>query len=125
MDGSNFPIPSDNIRFPEAITIRHGSAPALARLFIAADNMAQALGLDLKFRTDFAPLMRINEAETARGTWYKMIYVFDPRVSLDLDPANAFWIAAEDSSGAIVGTICGRVFNWADTTLADHARLMW
>jgi hypothetical protein len=125
MEGSAFPIPKDNIRFPEAITIRHGPAPVLARLFIAADNMVRELGLELKFRTDFAPLMRLNEVETARGTWYKMIYVFDPRVAVDLDPGNAFWIAAEDASGEIVGVICGRVFHWPHTSLADQARLMW
>jgi hypothetical protein len=122
---TNFPVPADNIRFPDAITIRHGSAPVLSRLFVAADNMAQALGIKLKFRNDFGALMRLNEAEVVKGTWYKMTYVFDYRVSTDLGPANAFWIAAEDRAGEIVATTCGRVYDWKNTTLADEVRLMY
>src|SRR5258707_805510 len=41
---SNFTIPADDIRFPEAITIRHGEARVLSRLFIAAANMARTRG---------------------------------------------------------------------------------
>src|SRR5579859_3061535 len=109
---SNFPIPADNIRFPEAITIKHGPAPVLSRLFIAADNMAQALGVDLKFRSNFAALMEINRAAVAKGTWYKMIDIFDPDLSVDLGAENAFWLAAEDREGKVVGTVCGRIFDW-------------
>jgi hypothetical protein len=64
---TNFPIPADDIRFPDAITIRHGSAPVLSRLFVAADNMSLALGIKLKFRNDFAALIRLNEAEVGQG----------------------------------------------------------
>jgi GNAT superfamily N-acetyltransferase len=124
-DNSNLPVPADNIRLPDAITIKHGPAQVLSRLFVAADNMAQALGVDLKFRTDFQPLMRLNEAETAKGTWYKMIDVFDPGLSVDLGPENSFWIAAEDKAGEIVATVCGRVFQWRNTTLADEIRLLY
>src|ERR1700730_6569052 len=93
---SNFPIPADNIRPPDAITIKHGPARVLSQFYIAADNMARALGVSLKFRSDFHSLMRINQAETARGTWYKMHAVFDPNVAIDLTPENSFWIAAEN-----------------------------
>jgi hypothetical protein len=124
-DNSNLPVPADNIRLPDAITIKHGPAQVLSRLFVSADNMAQALGVDLKFRTDFQPLMRLNEVETAKGTWYKMIDVFDPGLSVDLGPENSFWIAAEDKAGEIVATVCGRVFQWPNTTLADEIRLLY
>jgi hypothetical protein len=122
---SNFPIPRDNIRFPEAITIKHGPAPVLSRLFIAADNMAQALGVDLKFRNDFGALMEVNKAAVARGSWYKMIDIFDPDLSVDLGADNAFWISAENRKGEIVATVCGRVYDWRNTTLADQIRLMY
>jgi len=124
-DNSNFPIPRDDIRFPEAITIKHGPAPVLSRLFIAADNMAQALGVDLKFRNDFHALMAINRTAVAKGSWYKMIDIFDPDLSVDLGPANAFWIAAEDREGEVVATVCGRVFDWRHSNLADEIRLMY
>jgi GNAT superfamily N-acetyltransferase len=125
LDNGNLPIPADNIRLPDAITIKHGPAPVLSRLFIAADNMAQALGVSMKFRNDFQPLMRLNEVETAKGTWYKMIDVFDPGLSVDLSPDNAFWIAAENPAGEIVATVCGRIFNWPRSTLADEVRLLY
>jgi hypothetical protein len=122
---STFLVPPDNIRLPDAITIKHGPARVLSRFYIAADNMAQALGVNLKFRSDFHALMRLNEAETARGTWYKMHPVFDPNASIDLKPENAFWIAAEDDAGEVVATQCGLVFDWTGSSLADEARLMF
>jgi hypothetical protein len=122
---SNFPIPADNIRFPDAITIKHGPAPVLSRLFIAADNMAQALGVDLKFRNDFHPLLEVNAAAVAKGSWYKMIDIFDPNLSVDLSRENAFWIAAETREGEVVATVCGRIFDWRHTTMADEIRLMY
>lgn len=122
---SNLPIPDDNIRLPDAITIEHGSAQVLSRLFIAADNMAQALGVSLKFRNDFTSLMQVNAAAVAKGTWYKMIDIFDPGLSIDLGPENAFWIAAENEAGDIVATACGRIFWWVNTSLAEEVRLMY
>ena len=121
----NYPIPADDIRFPEAVTIRHGEARILSRLFIAADNMARSRGVSLKFRNDFNALIGLNEAEIAKGTWYKMIDMFDPRLSADLGPRNAFWIAAEDADGDIVATTCGRVYDWSGSTLASELRLMF
>jgi GNAT superfamily N-acetyltransferase len=118
-------IPPDNIRLPEAITIRHGDARILSRLFIAADNMARSLGVDLKFRNDFHALMQVNEAAVARGTWYKMIDIFDPDLSVDLGRDNAFWIGAENAAGEVVATACGRIFDWRRSTLADEIRLMY
>ena len=122
---SSYPIPADDLRFPEAITIRHGEARVLSKLFVAADNMARSRGVELKFRNDFNALIALNEVETAKGTWYKMIDMFDPRLSLDLGPSNAFWIAAEDADGDIVATTCGRIYDWTGTTLADELRLMF
>ncbi len=123
MTSDNYPIPADNIRFPEAITIRHGDARILSRFFIAADNMARSLGVELKFRNDFQALMRVNEAETAKGTWYRMFGVFDPDASLDLGPQTGFWLAGENEAGEIVATCCGRIFDWRNTNLAREIRL--
>jgi GNAT superfamily N-acetyltransferase len=117
--------PHDNVRLPEAITNRYGPLAVLSRLFIAADNMAKAVGIDLKFRNDFHSLIAVNEAEASKGSWYKMPDVFDPRVSVDLSPNNAFWIAAEDANGAVVATTCGRIFEWAESSLADEVRLLF
>jgi len=67
----------------------------------------------------------MNEAEAARGTWYRMHAVFNPAVSVDLSRENAFWIAAENSAGEIVATTCGRIFDWRGSSLADEVRLMY
>jgi GNAT superfamily N-acetyltransferase len=117
--------PRDNVRLPEAVVSRFGAAPILSRFFIAADNMARAVGIDLKFRTDFHALMRINALATERGSWYKMPDVFDPAVAVDLDASNSFWIAAENPAGEVVATTCGRIYDWTASSLGDQVRLAY
>ena len=117
-------VPENNLRLPDAITIEHGPAPLLSRFIIQGDRAARGLGLHLRLRHDFDELLLLNRYETARGSWYKMPYTFDPTTA-DLTPENAFWISGENEHGEIVVTWAGRIFDWPDTELATQARAVF
>jgi hypothetical protein len=115
-------IPQNNLRLPDALTVRHGS-PLLARFILEADRAARAAGIYLRVRHDFDRLAELNDEQVALGNWYPLIEMLDPRRS-DVSPANAFWISGENDAGEIVSTNAGRIYDWRDTNLEEQAVAM-
>ena len=117
-------VPENNLRLPDALTVKHGPAALLSRFVVAGDRYFRERGVELRLRYDFDELVYINKHEVARGRWYDLLRIFSAEYS-DLNPENAYWISGEDEHGEIVLTQAGRVFHWPDTTFADEARLMF
>jgi hypothetical protein len=115
---------SNNLRLPDALTIKHGPAPLLARFVLAADKAARRRGIFLRVRHDFEELVSINKFYAERGLWYPLLDAFNPRCA-DLTPENAYWISSENADGEIVGTNVCRVLDWTGTNLAEQACSLW
>jgi hypothetical protein len=112
--------PQNNLRLPDALTVRHGSGPLIGRVVLEGDRAARAAGIHLRLRYDFDALLDLNRQEVARGNWRPIMDTFNPEKT-DLSPDSAFWIAGENDAGEIVTTSAGRLYDWPDTTLEDHA----
>jgi len=115
---------SSNLRLPDALIIKHGPAPLLARFVLAADKAARRRGILLRVRYDFEELVNINKFYVAQGLWYPLLDAFDPRRA-DLTPENAYWISGENEAGEVVATNVCRVLDWTDTNLAEQACSLW
>jgi hypothetical protein len=116
--------PADGLRLPDAVTVKFGPAELLTRFILTGDKQIRDKGLTLRLRHNFHDLRALNDAESARGNWFKLVYMFDPAVS-DLTPENAFWLSAENDAGEIVACQAVRIYHWPNSTLADEARLMF
>ena len=117
-------VPQDNLRLPDALTIKHGPAPLLGRFVLAADRAARRKGVTLRLRHDFDELVRVNQYYTARDLWYPLLDAFNPRCA-ELTPENAYWICGEDENGEVVLTNACRVLDWTGTNLTEQARALW
>ena len=113
-------VPENNLRLPDALTVKHGPAQLLSRFVIEGDRAAREAGVRLHLRYDFDELVLFNKRHHDSGNWYPLLDMVDPELA-DLNPENAFWIAGEDAAGDIVVTWAGRIFYWPDSTMADHA----
>jgi hypothetical protein len=116
-------VPENNLRLPDALTIKHGPARLLSQFVLAGDQMARGLGIRLRLRHDFTALQYVNRQQIARRTWFPLVKMYDPEYT-DLTPENSYWISGEDEHGEIVLTQAGRIHDWPDTTLVEEARLM-
>jgi hypothetical protein len=112
--------PKDNLRLPDALTVRQGSGPLIGRFVLEGDRAARRVGIRLKLRTDFNHLVYFSQCEAAAKRWYPVIDQFNPARS-DISPANGFWIAGENDDGEIVAVSAARVFDWRDTNLEEQA----
>src|SRR5215212_7682882 len=117
-------VPENNLRLPDALTIKHGPSRLLARFVLEGDKLARRRGVDLRLRHDFDELVYFNKEQTARGLWYPLVDMFNPDRT-ELTPENAFWISGENEDGEIVLTWGARVFNWTGTNLSEQARAFW
>jgi hypothetical protein len=117
-------VPENNLRLPDALTIKHGPAPLLAKFVLEGDKAARGIGVRLRLRNDFAELVYVNKHAAVRQSWHPLMDIFNPEYS-DLVPENSYWISGEDERGEIVLTQAGRVYYWPDTTLQQEARLMF
>jgi GNAT superfamily N-acetyltransferase len=117
-------VPENNLRLPDALTIKHGPARLLARFVLEGDKKARGMGLELRLRTDFDELLYLNRQETVRGNWYRLLNPFNPEY-VDLTPENAFWIAGYDEHGEIVTTYALHIYDWRDTNLKEQAYAMF
>ncbi len=122
----NYPniTPPNDLRLPDALTIKHGPRALLAHFVLEGDKLARAMGIRLRLRHDFENFVTLNEFEVARGNWYPLVDIFQPEHG-GLSPENAYWISGETDDGEIVVTQAGRVYHWPETTLADEARDMF
>jgi hypothetical protein len=115
-------VPENNLRLPDALTIKHGPAPLLSKFVLQGDRTVREMGIRLRLRHDFDELVHINKQETARGTWFPLINMFHPDYT-DLRPENSFWLSGEDENGNVVLTWAARVYYWPNSSLADNAGL--
>lgn len=116
-------VPENNLRLPDAVTIKHGPAELLARFLLEGDKAARRAGIRLRLRHDFAELQYVNRQEVARHTWFPLVKMYNPECT-DLTPENSYWISGENERGEIVLTQAGRIHYWPDTTLEQEVRLM-
>jgi GNAT superfamily N-acetyltransferase len=117
-------VPENNLRLPDALTIKHGPARLLATFVLEGDKAARRMGLRLRLRHDFGELLYFNKQRIAHGDWYRLANMFHPEYS-DLVPENSYWISGENEHGEIVVTQAGRVYHWPESTLEQEARLMF
>jgi hypothetical protein len=117
-------VPQNNLRLPDALTIKYGPAPLLARFVLEGDKAAREAGIYLRVRHDFDELLYVNRHYAATGNWYPLVDAFNPEL-VDLRPENAFWISGENDAGEIVTTRLTQVYNWIDTNLEEQARAFW
>jgi hypothetical protein len=117
-------VPPNNLRLPDALTIKYGPAPLLARFLLAADKAARRKGVTLRVRYDFDELLHINRRYVKADLWYPLLGEFNQPEGSDLSAANAVWVSGEDESGEIVATAATRIFDWTATNLAEQARFV-
>lgn len=117
-------VPANNLRLPDALTIKHGPAQLLARFVLEGDKAARAKGIRLRLRHDFGELLYVNKQAALSGSWYRLPNMFHPEYC-DLCPENSYWISGEDKHGEIVLTQAGRIYYWPDSNLQQEARLMF
>jgi hypothetical protein len=116
-------VPENNLRLPDALTIKHGPARLLARFVIEGDKAARQRGIRLRLRHDFDELQYINKQQVANKTWFPLVKMYNPDCT-ELTPENSYWISGEDERNEIVLTQAGRIHYWPDTSLEQEARLM-
>jgi hypothetical protein len=117
-------VPENNLRLPDALTIKHGPARLLARFILTADRAARRKGILLRLRHDFDELVQLNKFYVVRDLWYPILDAFNPRCT-ELTPENAFWISGENEDGEVVLTNACRVLDWSGTSLAEQACSLW
>jgi hypothetical protein len=116
-------VPENNLRLPDALTIKHGPAPLISRFVIEGDIAARQIGIRLRLRHDFEGLLHLNEQMVAKGLWYPLMRMFNYEQS-ELTPENSYWISGEDEYGEIVATHAGRVHYWPASNLVQEANQM-
>jgi GNAT superfamily N-acetyltransferase len=116
-------VPENNLRLPDALTIKHGPAPLLSRFVLEGDKAGRQIGVRLRVRYDFEELLYLNKQKVSNGTWYPLMRMFNPEYC-DLSPEDSYWISGEDEHGQIVATHAGRVHYWPSTTLQQEANAM-
>jgi hypothetical protein len=117
-------VPENNLRLPDALTIKHGPARLLATFVLQGDKAARQIGIRLRLRHDFHELLYINREQVAHGTWFRLVNHLNPEYS-DLSPENSYWISGENEQGEIVLTQAGRVYEWSNTNLKEEAHSMF
>ena len=117
-------VPENNLRLPDALTIKHGPAHLLAKFVLEGDKAARGIGVRLRLRHDFGELVYVNKHAAVRRSWHPLMDIFNPEYS-DLVPENSYWISGEDEDGEIVLTQAGRIYFWPITNLEQEARLMF
>jgi hypothetical protein len=117
-------IPPNNLRLPDALTVKHGPTHLLARFLLAADKACRRRGVLLRVRYDFDELLYVNRHYSARKLWYPILDAFNPERA-DLSPEDCVWVSGEDEQGDIVATAATRAYDWAGTNLKEQARTVW
>jgi hypothetical protein len=117
-------VPENNLRLPDALTIKYGPAPLLARFLLEGDKAARQSGIRLRLRHDFDELLYVNKQQIACGNWYRLPDNFNPEYTT-LSPENSYWISGEDEQGEIVLTQAGHVYYWPETSLEQEAHAMF
>jgi hypothetical protein len=117
-------IPGNNLRLPDALTIKYGPARLLSTFLLEGDKVVREQGVRLRVRHDFDELLYVNRQHAKSGSWYPLVDAMNPEC-VDLTPENAFWTSGEDETGEIVTTRITQVYDWTDTNLQERARSFW
>jgi len=117
-------VPKNNLRLPDALTVKHGPAPLISRYVLEGDIAVRQRGVNLRVRHDFDELLYVNKQHHAPGDWYRLPDLFNHEFS-SLTPENAYWLSGEDENGEVVLTWAARFYYWPETTLEDEARGMF
>jgi hypothetical protein len=117
-------VPENNLRLPDALTVKHGPARLLSRFVLEGDKAARQMGMRLRLRHDFPELLYVNKQQIAKGNWYRLADYFNPEYS-NLSSENSYWISGETENGEIVVTQAGRVYYWPESTLEQEALTMF
>jgi hypothetical protein len=117
-------VPQNDLRLPDALTIKHGPARLVARFVLEGDKAARQLGIRLRLRYDFGELLYLNKQQVSNGNWFRLLNMFNPEYC-DLLPENSYWISGENEQGEIVLTQAGRIYYWPDSNLQEEAHLMF
>jgi hypothetical protein len=117
-------VPENNLRLPDALTIKHGPAPLLSRFVLEGDKAVRQMGIRLRLRHDFDDLAYVKRQLAEQGIWCPLVNMFNPDYT-DLSPENSFWLSGENESGEIVLTWAARVYYWPDSTLKDNVGLFF
>jgi GNAT superfamily N-acetyltransferase len=112
-------VPQNNLRLPDALTVKHGPPQLLSRFVLEGDQAAREQGIFLRLRHDFDELLYFNRQKVRNGTWYPLMRMFNSQ-HYDLMPENSYWISGETEDGEIVATHAGRVHYWPETTLVEE-----
>ena len=105
--------------FLSQLDIAYGPRQSLGRFFLAADNAAKVLGIQLSFGT-FEELVAVNEAN--RVSWLPLLSTYRPDC-LPQKPGD-FCLIGRDATGKVVATHATRVFGIPDSTFKDLAEGM-
>jgi hypothetical protein len=117
-------VPENNLRLPDALTIKHGPARLLSTFVLEGDKAARRMGIRLRLRHDFPELLYVNKQQIAKGNWYRLPDYFNPEYS-NLSPENSYWVSGESENGEIVVTQAGRIYYWPESTLEQEALTMF
>src|SRR5882762_776109 len=117
-------VPPDNLRLPDALTIKYGPAPLLARFVLEGDKEARRRGVDLRLRHDFRELLYLAKTISINDNLFRRLEIFNPDYT-NFTPENSYWIAGYDKHGEIVLTSAGRIYDWRCTNLEHEARVMF
>lgn len=115
-------VPANNLRLPDALTVKHGPARLLSRFVLEGDKAVREHGIRLRLRYDFDDLAYVNKQKVAQGSWFRLVNMFDPQYT-DLTPEDSFWLSGENEHGEVILTWAARVYNWTNTTLEDQVGL--
>lgn len=113
------------VRLPDAVTVQGGPVEDIAMFLLLADQTARDRGIHLRVRRDLDALMALNRREVARGNWYPLFPLFDPKQDR-VDESNFYWISGTNDAGETVVAQAGRLFQWDDIGVAPLiARLLY
>jgi hypothetical protein len=117
-------VPENNLRLPDALTVKYGPAPLLARFVLEGDVWVRQRGVQLRLRHDFGELLYVNKQHHGPGDWYQLLDIFNHNYS-SLTPENACWLAGEDENGEVILTWAARFYHWPHSTLEQEAHRMF
>ena len=61
-------VPENNLRLPDALTVKHGPAELLSRFVLGGDKAARQQGISLRLRHDFDEPLYFNQQKVKNRT---------------------------------------------------------
>jgi hypothetical protein len=98
------------------ITVDHGPAGVLGRLFLKAEKVARDRGLHLSFAT-MQDLVEVNRKN--RVSWVPLFSGFDPALNRFSDH-DTLCIFGRNEHGEVVATQAARLYDWPNTNYREE-----